>query len=97
MRVAICADGIFPDSIGGIQRHSRLLVESLAQGFPDLGITVVHTHPDKRFFMGLPNVEERPVAPRPGKKQYILETYDLSGRVADVLRTIPDEIGRAHV
>jgi glycosyltransferase involved in cell wall biosynthesis len=92
MRVAICADGVFPESIGGIQRHSRLLIESLAQGFPDLGITVVHTHPAKRLFAGLPNVEERPVAPRPGKRQYILETYDLSGRVADVLRTMPDAI-----
>lgn len=92
MRVAICADGMFPESIGGIQRHSRLLVESLAHGFPELGITVVHTHPDKRLFAGFPNVEERPVEPRPGRRQYILETYDLSGRVADVLRTMPDAI-----
>jgi glycosyltransferase involved in cell wall biosynthesis len=57
-----------------------------------LAITVIHTHPERRFFSAFRNVEERPVAPRPGRRQYILETYDLSGRVADVLRTMPDAI-----
>jgi len=92
MHVAICADGVFPESVGGIQRHTRLLVESLAERHRELAIAVVHTHPATRFFGGFPNVEERPVEPRPGRRQYILECRDLSGRIAEVLRSLPDAV-----
>jgi len=92
MRVAICSDGVFPEAVGGIQRHTRLLVESLARSYPSLPITVLHTHVDKNLFAEYSNVSEVPVAARPGKKQYLLETYDCSGRMAEVLSTMPDAV-----
>jgi len=92
MRVAICSDGVFPEAVGGIQRHTRLLVESLARLYPSLPITVLHTHGDKKLFADYANVSEIPVAPRPRKKQYLLETYDCSGRMADVLAAMPDAV-----
>jgi glycosyltransferase involved in cell wall biosynthesis len=92
MHVAICADGVFPDSVGGMQRHTRLLVEYLARRHPDLRISVLHTHVGKRLFADQPTVEEIEIAPRPNRRQYLLETYELSGRMADVLRTMPDAI-----
>ena len=29
MRVALCTDGVYPQAMGGMQRHSRLLAEHL--------------------------------------------------------------------
>jgi glycosyltransferase involved in cell wall biosynthesis len=92
MRVAICADGIFPLSVGGIQRHSRLLIETLARRYPELRLVVIHPHEEQRLFPGFPNVEEVTVTPRPGKRQYILECHDLSRRVLQSLRRFPDAI-----
>jgi glycosyltransferase involved in cell wall biosynthesis len=92
MHVAICADGVFPDSVGGMQRHTRLLVENLARRHPGLRLSVLHTHVGKRLFPGQSNVEEVEIAPRPNHRQYLLETYELSGRMADALRTMPDAI-----
>jgi glycosyltransferase involved in cell wall biosynthesis len=92
MRVAICSDGVFPDSVGGMQRHTRMLVESLSRRHPDLDIAVLHTHAGKRLFAAFPNVEEFGIAPRPNARQYLLECHDLSGRMAEVLRTMPDAV-----
>lgn len=90
--VAICADGIFPVEVGGIQRHTDLLVRSLASTRPDLSISVLHTHAGKRLFADVAGVNEIHIAPRPGKRQYLLECYDLSGRMADALRALPDAV-----
>jgi glycosyltransferase involved in cell wall biosynthesis len=92
MHVAICSDGVFPEKIGGMQRHTRLLAETLARLHPELRITVIHTHPGKALFRGIPNIEEATVAPRPGRRQYLIECLELSTRFADVLRTLPDAI-----
>jgi len=92
MRIAICAAGIFPQSIGGIQRHSRMLVETLAARHTALRLDVIHTHVGQQLFGGFPNVFEHTVPPRPERRNYLLETYELSGRMADVLRTMPDAV-----
>lgn len=92
MQVVICSDGIFPERIGGIQRHTRLLVETLAAEHPALDLVVVHPHVGRRVFTDSPSVREICVAPRPGRKQYLLECHDLSKRIADVLRTLPDAV-----
>lgn len=92
MRVAICADGIFPASVGGIQRHTRLLTETLARRFPDLRLVVLHPHVGERFFAAFPNVEEITVQPRPETGNYILECYALAARMRDVLVGMPDAI-----
>jgi len=75
-----------------MQRHTDLLVRSLAGTYPELSISVVHTHTGKRLFADLPGVTEIHVAPRPGKRQYLLECYDLSGRMAEALRLMPDAV-----
>jgi len=92
MKVVVCANGIFPAVIGGIQRHTRLLVETLASACPDLRIVVAHPHPGLDFFQRFPNVTETPVTPRPGKAPYLLETRALSGRMLDVAMRHPDAI-----
>jgi glycosyltransferase involved in cell wall biosynthesis len=92
MRVAICADGIFPVDVGGIQRHSRLLTETLARRYPDLQLVVIHPHDGQRLFTDFPNIEEVTVSPRPGTGQYILECYGLAARMRDVLLRMPDAV-----
>jgi glycosyltransferase involved in cell wall biosynthesis len=92
MHVAICSDGVFPEAIGGMQRHTRLLVETIAKFHPEIRLTVIHTHPGKRLFEATPGVEEIALAPRPGKRQYILECLELSERFADTLRRMPEAV-----
>jgi glycosyltransferase involved in cell wall biosynthesis len=92
MHVAICSDGVFPEAIGGMERHTRLLTETMARLRPDVQITVIHTHPGKTMFAGIPNVDERTIAPKQGRRQYLLECLELSDRFARVLRTLPDAI-----
>jgi glycosyltransferase involved in cell wall biosynthesis len=92
MRVVICSDGVFPDEVGGMQRHTRLLVETLAKVQPELPITVLHTHPGRRLFDVAANVTEVGVDARPGRKNYLRECYELSARFAAELRRIPGAI-----
>lgn len=92
MRVAVCSDGVFPEEIGGIQRHTRLLVETLAANYPELSITILHTHPDRRLFGAHSNVTEVAVAPRPGRRNYLRECFDLSARFAAALRDLPNAV-----
>ena len=44
MKVAIATDGVFPEAMGGMQRHSRLLAEHLART-GEVELTVLHPHP----------------------------------------------------
>ncbi len=92
MHVALCSDGVFPGTIGGIQRHTRLLVETMARIEPDMRLTVLHTQGGGRQFPGLSNVEEVHIAPRPGRRQYMLECLKLSERFAEALRAMPDAV-----
>ena len=88
--VIFCTDGIFPLAIGGMQRHSRLLIEHLAkQG--KLKISVVHPHPQKVFDPNL-NIEEFPLAGIDPKKLYLPECYRYSQRVAGILDENPKAI-----
>lgn len=92
MKVAICSDGVFPATVGGIQRHTRLLVETLAREHPSLHLVVVHPHPGQTLFPGLDRVEEVTVEPRPERHKYAAECYGLSRRMAEVVRGIPDAV-----
>lgn len=92
MHVAICSDGIFPAKIGGIQRHTRLLAETMARIRPSLRLTVIHTHPGKTLFPDLANIHELAVEPRPGRRQYLVECLSLSERFAGALRSLPDAV-----
>lgn len=92
MHVAICSDGVFPEAIGGMQRHTRLLVETIARHHPEVCLTVVHTHPGKELFRGTRNVSEVAVDPRPGRRQYLLECFALAARFEAALRRMPDAV-----
>jgi glycosyltransferase involved in cell wall biosynthesis len=92
MHVIVCSDGVYPAEFGGIQRHTRLLVEHVARRHHDIRVTVVHPHEGRRFFEGIENVGEVTVAPRPGRRQYLLECWELSTRVAEVLRRHPEAV-----
>ena len=88
MDVCVCSDGIFPHAVGGIQRHTRLLVEALAE-YSDLRIRVLHPHSGVEIFDTFSNVQEIYVPPRPKKKQYLLECYDYSKNVLKILQQHP--------
>ena len=90
-KVLFCSDGVFPTSVGGIQRHSRLLVEALGRrGACDL--TVVLPDEGEPLFADVPNVREIRVPARPGRRQYILEVRDLSRRIREVVEAHPEHI-----
>lgn len=84
MNVCICTNGIFPHAVGGIQRHSRLLVEALAQKNVCLG--VIHPHAGENIFKDVPQVEEFVVPPLATEKNYLLASYQYSKNVLDVVR-----------
>lgn len=91
LRVAICTDGVFPHVLGGMQRHSRLLVEHLA-ALGEVEITVLHPH-DHGVFAGLVAIQERPLAPIDPQRFYLRELWRYGGRVADELdRLRPDVV-----
>jgi len=91
MKILFCTDGIFPHMVGGMQRHSKLLVEALAR-YEGLSITVLHPHPGIRVFEGCENVEEIALSPLPGKKPYLWELYDYSVEVHRIAMDHPDHL-----
>jgi glycosyltransferase involved in cell wall biosynthesis len=89
--VVFCTDGIFPHSVGGMQRHSRLLIEALA-ATGEVELTVLHPHPGEQIFKGLPNVIEVCLPPLPGKKHYFRELRDYSMLVLAELKKRPGQL-----
>lgn len=89
--VLFCTDGIFPHSVGGMQRHSRLLVEALA-ATGEVALTVLHPHLGVRVFEGWDHVEEVQLPPLPGKKHYFWELRDYSRHVLGEALARPDAL-----
>jgi glycosyltransferase involved in cell wall biosynthesis len=89
--VIFCTDGIFPHTVGGMQRHSRLLVEALARTGA-VALTVVHPHVGVDVFPDFPEVKCIAVAPMPGAQPYFLELRDYSKRVLEVVKEHPDHL-----
>lgn len=83
MHVVICTDGVFPDAMGGMQRHSRLLAEHLVRS-GSLRITVIHPH-GKQVFDPALGINEVFVEPINTGKFYLRELWKYSGRVAKEL------------
>jgi len=90
MKIAFCTDGIFPHAVGGMQRHSRLLIEELAKS-PDVQITVFHPHSEK-IFKNFPNVEEIMIEDIDKSKNYLKENYKYSERIFQHLSAMPEHI-----
>lgn len=89
LSVIFCTDGIYPLATGGMQKHSRLLIEELA-GDDELELTVIHPH-KYPVFNNL-NIKEIMVEGIVQEKNYLLECYRYSARVASVLKTLHSDI-----
>jgi glycosyltransferase involved in cell wall biosynthesis len=85
-RVILCTDGIFPQQIGGMQRHSRLLAETLAQR-GNTELTVIHPHSEKVFNANL-GITEIQIEGIDTEKLYLKECYAYSQRVARELEKL---------
>lgn len=89
LKVTFCTDGIYPLATGGMQKHSYLLIEELAKD-KDLEITVIHPHPEQVFRN--PAIKEVVVGGINTKKNYLLECYRYSGRVASKLKQLESNV-----
>lgn len=89
-RVAICTDGVFPLAMGGMQRHSRLLVEHLARS-GEVDLIVLHPHPTG-VFSDLPHVEEMPLPPIDTGKFYLRELWRYSRHVEAALHRLQPDV-----
>ena len=85
IKIAFCTDGIFPHSIGGIQRHSTLLLRELSN-YQNLEIHVLHPH-DFEVFQDV-NLIEHFIKPIQISRNYLLETYKYSQRISEELDRI---------
>jgi glycosyltransferase involved in cell wall biosynthesis len=87
IEVIFCTDGVFPHSVGGMQRHSRLLAEKLA-GFSDIDLTVVHPHHGVNVFDN-PRIREIDIKPVKSTGRYLPDCYNYSRQVYKVVESRP--------
>lgn len=83
-----CTDGIFPEAIGGMQRHSRLLIEALADEGVEL--VVIHPHDKEIFDHDLISEERIPGIDESGT--YLKECKAYSRRTIEVVHRYPDHL-----
>lgn len=93
LKIIFVTDGIFPHSVGGMQRHSRLLIEALANT-EECNLMVIHPHEGKKIFEGIPAVTEIPLPFQTPESQfqYLLHHYRYSKQVHRVLMQHPDAV-----
>jgi glycosyltransferase involved in cell wall biosynthesis len=75
MKIAFCTDGIFPHAVGGMQRHSRLLIEELIKEGAD--VYVFHPHEEVIF----PTAKEVRIQGIDTAKNYLKECKTYSKRM----------------
>lgn len=90
LKVIFCTDGIFPIEVGGMQRHSRLLIEHIAKS-EEVDLIVIHPHSEKVFSDNIDLIEER-IAPIDKNRNYLIECYKYSKRVYEIILKYPDSI-----
>lgn len=88
-QVIFVTDGIFPHAIGGMQRHSRLLIEALAET-GEVDLTVIHPH-DTIVFGNTPNIEEVCI-PADFNGFYLLKNYEYSKLTYKEIRKRPEAV-----
>ena len=88
-KVLFITDGIFPHSIGGMQRHSALLIKTLAET-SKLEIVVVHPHTENAFPSEL-GIQEIKI-PFDFTGLYAKKCLEYSGLTAEVIRQHPEAI-----
>ncbi len=85
-QVVFCTDGIFPHAVGGMQRHSALLIQELSR-LNKYEIIVIHPH-DKKVFSPELNVKEIALN-FPVNGNYIYWCYQYSKKVFEQLQSYP--------
>ncbi|HET6244682.1 MAG: glycosyltransferase family 4 protein [Bacteroidetes bacterium] len=91
LKIVFTTDGIFPYSVGGIQRHSRLLIEELAKR-DDIHLSVVHPHKNVNVFPSYNNIKEITVDDIDTSKLYISECFNYSQRVYEAIKDIDCDV-----
>lgn len=91
MKIIFCTDGIAPYFRGGMQSHSRLLIEALA-AHSDIQLEVIHPHEGTEIFQSLLNVNEHTIPPLPGQRNYLLECFESSKTVLEIIKKHPEGI-----
>lgn len=91
IKVLFCTDGIFPHSVGGIQRHSKLLISALADR-GEVELTVIHPHAGERIFADYPQIKEIVVQPLSTTRNYLLALYSYSKQVAAIAKQHPEHL-----
>ena len=91
LNIAFATDGIFPHTVGGMQRHSRLLSEGLAKS-GQVNLTVIHPHVGTQVFDPSLGIKEIAIEGIDLKKNYLRENYRYSMRVYDALQGLPNHI-----
>lgn len=91
IQVVFCTDGIFPHAIGGMQRHSRLLIEELAK-IEGMEIIAIHPHHDKKIFDPFLDIKEIAIKKAKPHYSYMWNEYRYSKQVFEALKEFPDAI-----
>ncbi len=91
IKLFFCTDGIFPNAVGGMQRHSRLLIEKLSQ-YSDLDITVIHPHQGMKLFESFSSVKEIAIPMNFEDGVYLRQCYKYSKEVYRYVSEHPDAI-----
>ncbi|MEP7168719.1 MAG: glycosyltransferase family 4 protein [Bacteroidota bacterium] len=93
IQLLFVTDGIFPHAVGGMQRHSRLLIEELSK-IKELEIIVIHPHDELKVFKDADNIKEIGLKTTKTKNisEYFLNAYKYSKQVYKELKKFPDAI-----
>ncbi len=91
LKVFFCTDGVFPHTVGGIQKHTRLLVEELAR-MKVVDLYVIHQHHDKKVFDASLNIKEIGLKRSKQYWSYLYNEYRYSKQVYQELKKMPDAI-----
>jgi glycosyltransferase involved in cell wall biosynthesis len=91
IKLFFCTDGIFPHAVGGMQRHSLLLIKELAN-YKDLEITVIHPHEGIQLFDEYENVASLCIPTDFNSGNYPNKCYLYSKEVFKIVSKNPDAI-----
>lgn len=91
IKVVFCTDGIFPHAVGGMQKHSKLLIEEIAR-MNVIDLVVIHPHHNTKVFAPELNIKEHGIDR--GKKywSYLYNEYKYSVKVYNILKNYTDAV-----
>ena len=88
-QLLFCTDGIFPHAVGGMQKHSLLLIEQLVK-YADWEIIVIHPHKENVLDPKW-NVKEISI-PFDFNGFYIWKQYQYSKKISELIKQYPEAI-----